>query len=425
VPAASSSPHRPGGTGLLAGITVLDFSTVGPAARCTRLLADYGARVVKVGPVPSADASPIEPPFFAYSGHRGMRRVQFDLKDDDGREAFLSLATAADVVVESFRPGVVDRLGIGYDAVSARNPGIIYCSTSGYGQDGPHAQWAGHDLDYLAVGGFLAMSTPGPDGAPPLPGATIADAAAGGMQAALAITAALAARDTSTSTSTSASISTSASTSSSASSSGSTSKGRGCYLDVSVADGVLWLMSLAIDEQLALGQQIHPGHDVLSGRYACYGTYRAADSKWVAVAAIEAKFFANLCAALGCPELTASQLDDEAQPAIRAAFTTAFATRTRDEWIECLAGADTCVAPVLDVAEVVAHPQFAARGAVVTANHPAQGAFSQLAPLLAGMERGAAPDLPDPAATDTEHLLKEAGVDGETVARWVAKGVVA
>ncbi len=332
-----------------------------------------------------------------------MRRVQLDLKDDDGREAFLSLAAAADVVVESFRPGVVDRLGIGYETVSVRNPGIVYCSTSGYGQDGPHAHWAGHDLDYLAVGGFLAMSTPGPDGAPPLPGATIADAAAGGMQAALAITAALTARATATSS----------------------SAGHGCYLDVSVADGVLWLMSLAIDEQLALGDDIRPGHDVLSGRYACYGTYRAADSKWLAVAAIEAKFFANLCAALGCPELAASQLDDEAQPAIRDTFATAFATRTRDEWVELLAGADTCVAPVLDVAEVAADPQFAVRGAVVTATHPAHGAFRQLAPLLAGMDRGAAPDLPAPAVTDTEHLLKEAGVDGGTVARWVAKGVVA
>jgi alpha-methylacyl-CoA racemase len=188
---------------------------------------------------------------------------------------------------------------------------------------------------------------------------------------------------------------------------------------------VLWLMSLAIDEQLALGHPVHPGHDVLSGRYACYGTYRAADAKWLAVAAIEAKFFANLCSALGCPELAASQLDDEAQAAIRAAFTTAFATRTRDEWVDVLAGADTCVAPVLDVDEVAAHPQFVARGAVVTADHPAQGAFRQLAPLLAGMDRAAAPDLPDPAVTDTEHLLKEAGVDGGTVTRWVAKGVVA
>jgi alpha-methylacyl-CoA racemase len=394
--ADAPSPSPPGP---LSGVTVLDLSTVGPAARCTRLLADYGALVVKVGPVPSADASPIEPQFFAYSGHRGMRRVLVDLKDDDGREAFLALASAADVVVESFRPGVVDRLGIGYDAVSARNPGVVYCSTSGYGQSGPASQWAGHDIDYLAVGGYLAMSGRGPDGAPPLPGATVADAAAGGMQAALAITAALAGR---------------------------AGSGRGAYLDVSVAEGVLWLTSLAIDEQLARGGDIGPGHDVLSGRYACYGTYRAGDGKWVAVGAIEAKFFANLCAALGCPELAAVQLEDAAQPAIRAAFATAFATRSRDEWVEALAGADTCVAPVLEVAEVAAYPQFAARGVVRPATHPTEGEFSQLAPLLAGMPRpDGAVSLPDLSVTDTEHLLKEAGVDGETVARWVGRRVVA
>ncbi len=293
--AASSSP------GPLGGVTVLDLSTVGPAARCTRLLADYGARVVKVGPVPSAGATPIEPPYFAYSGHRGMHRVLLDLKDSEGREAFLALAAAADVVVESFRPGVVDRLGIGYDTVSARNAGIVYCSTSGYGQRGPRADWAGHDIDYLAVGGYLAMSTPGLDGAPPLPGATVADAAAGGMQAALAITVALAARAAS---------------------------GRGAYLDVSVADGVLWLMSLLIDEHLALGTSPRPGHDLLTGRYACYATYRAGDGKWLAVGAIESKFFANLCTALGCPEFAGAQLDDDVQPAIRAAFASAFATRT-------------------------------------------------------------------------------------------------
>ncbi len=380
---------------------MLDLSTVGPAARCTRLLADYGALVVKVGPVPSADAAPIVPQYFAYSGHRGMRRVLVDLKDEEGREAFLSLAGRADVVVESFRPGVVDRLGVGYSAVSARNPGVIYCSTSGYGQEGPSAQWAGHDIDYLAVGGYLAMSTPGVDGAPPLPGATVADAAAGGMHAALAITAVLAGRVTT---------------------------GRGGYLDVSVAEGVLWLTSLAIDEQLALGGDIVPGHDVLSGRYACYGTYATLDGKWLAVGAIEAKFFANLCAALGCPELASSQLDDDAQPGIREALAAAFCTRTRDEWVAVLAGADTCVAPVLEISEVADYPQFVNRGVVGVATHPTEGELSQLAPLLAGMERpqSAAPlALPAMAQTDTEHLLKEAGVDGETVARWVARQVVA
>jgi alpha-methylacyl-CoA racemase len=393
---AATAPDGP-----LRGVTVLDFSAVGPAARCTRLLADYGALVIKIGavPAPAFSTTTDDPWFFAYSGHRGMRRVLIDLKDDDGREAFLALAAHADVVVESFRPGVVDRLGIGYDAVTARNPSIVYCSTSGYGQDGPYANRAGHDINYLAVGGFLGMSTPGIAGAPPLPGATIADAAAGGMQAALAISTALVGRSTS---------------------------GQGAYLDVSVAEGVLSLMSLSIDEQLALGTAPVPGHDILSGRFACYGTYRTRDGKWVAVGAIEAKFFANLCRGLGCPELAPDQLVEAAQPAIRAAFARAFATRNRDEWIVRLGEADTCVAPILDIAEVGRDPQFVARGAFTTASHPSRGTLRQLAPLLAGMDRTDDPvALPDPAQTDTEHLLKEAGVPVETIGDWVSRRVVA
>ncbi len=380
-------------------MTVLDLSTVGPAARCTRLLADYGARVTKVGPVPTADATPITPSFFAYSGNRGMGRVLVDLKEDDGREAFLALAEAADVVIESFRPGVVAKLGIGYEDVKARNPRIIYCSTSGYGQDGPRSQAAGHDINYLAVGGFLSMSTPGVEGAPPLPGATVADAAAGGMHAALAITAALAGRAIS---------------------------GEGAYLDTSVADGVLWLMSLPVDEHLALGGDIAPGHDILSGRYACYATYQAGDGQWLAVGAIEAKFFANLCRALGHEELVPLQLDDAAQSAIRAAFSETFATKTRDEWVALLGPADTCVSPVLAIGEVNGDPQFVHRHVTTTATHPNKGEFSQLAPLLAGMPQLAAPiELPDPAHTDTEYLLKEAGVDGETIAAWISRKAVA
>jgi alpha-methylacyl-CoA racemase len=187
-------------------------------------------------------------------------------------------------------------------------------------------------------------------------------------------------------------------------------------------------MSLAIDEQLALGRDISPGHDVLSGRYACYAPYSAADGKWLAVGAIEAKFFTNLCNALGCPEVAPKQYDDDAQPAIRAAFGAAFGTRPRDEWIEVLSASDTCVAPILHVAELAPHPHFVARGAITEARHPSGSRFRQLAPLLAGMPRlpeGEAVELPDPSHTDTEHLLKEAGVDGETVARWVDEGVIA
>ena len=152
--------------GPLDGITILDLASVGPAARATRWLADYGAAVIKVAPLASHEAVQITPPFYAYSAHRGMKRIMIDLKARQGRDAFLRLAATCDVVIESFRPGVVDRLGIGYASVKAINPLVVYCSTSGYGQDGPHAGWAGHDLNYLGVCGFLDCSTPGVGGGP-------------------------------------------------------------------------------------------------------------------------------------------------------------------------------------------------------------------------------------------------------------------
>jgi len=208
-------------TEMLEGITVLDLASVGPAARASRWLADYGATVVKVGPVPKDTGVQITPPFYAYSAHRRMQRALVDMKAPDGREAFLRMVESADVLIESFRPGVVDRLGIGWDTTSARNPRLVYCSTSGFGQTGPRSQWAGHDLNYLAVGGYLDCSGRGADGGPALPGATIGDAAGGGMQAVIAILAALVQRG---------------------------ATGAGAYLDVSVADGVVALMSLYVDE---------------------------------------------------------------------------------------------------------------------------------------------------------------------------------
>ena len=338
---------------------MLDLSTVGPASRCTRILGDFGAKVVKVGPVPGRGPAQTEPPFFSYGGSRGYESAKLDVRDEDGREAFLALAAVADIVVESFRPGVVDRLGIGYEQVAARNPGIVYCSTSGYGQDGPRSGWAGHDVDYLAVSGYLAMSALSAGAAPPLPGATIADAAAGGMHAALSIMAALLARR---------------------------STGKGAYLDVAVADGALWLMSLAVDEHLATGSSPEPGHDVLSGRYACYASYRAADGRFVAVGAIEPKFFANLCGALGCSKWTGHQYDDDVQDEIRADLAAAFACRDRDSWVSDLAGADTCVAPVLEPAEVASDAQYRYRKVFIEAEHPTEGRFLQVGPVLAGME---------------------------------------
>jgi alpha-methylacyl-CoA racemase len=339
---------------MLDGVTVLDLSTVGPAARASRWLADYGARVVKVG---APEGLQIDPPFYAYSAHRGMERVGIDLKSAEGMDQFLSLIDSTDVLIESFRPGVVDRLGIGYDALKGRNARLVYCSTSGYGQTGPRSQWAGHDLNYLGIGGFLDCTGRRADGQPPIPGATVADSAGGGMQAVIAILAALVQR---------------------------ASTGEGAYLDVSVADGVLGLMALAVDEFLAVGVEPGPGHGMLTGRYACYDVYGCADDKSLTVAAIEPRFWANLCTAVGLERWIEHQTDDELQDEIRGELAAVLRTKTRDEWVRELGPADTCVAPVLSVPEVVEDEQFVARGAFVDADLPKHGRFRQVGYVLAG-----------------------------------------
>jgi alpha-methylacyl-CoA racemase len=386
-------------SGLLSGVTVLDLASVGPAARTSRWLADYGARVVKVGPPPKQSGVQIVPPFYAYSGHRGMERVLLDLKHESGRDAFLKLAARADVVIESFRPGVMDRLGIGPEAVRAVNRGIVYCSTTGYGQTGPRASWAGHDLNYLAVGGYLDCSGRNADGGPALPGATVGDAAGGGMQAVIAILAALVHR---------------------------AATGEGATLDVSVADGVVSLMSLYVDEYFATGEIPGPGHNILTGRYACYDVYRCADDRWIAVGAIEPHFFANLCQALGCEQWLAHQTDDAVQDAMRADFAAAIARRTRDEWVASLGPADTCVSEVATVPELVDAAYFRERAVFTTATAPGHGEFEQVGWVLAGMDRAQpGPTVRDATVTDTDALLGEVGYSAVEIAALREEGVAA
>jgi alpha-methylacyl-CoA racemase len=385
---------------MLDGITVLDLASVGPAARASRWLSDYGAHVVKIGPVPSQQGVQIVPPFYSYSAHRGMQRALFDLKAPEGREAFLRLADGADVIIESFRPGVVDKLGVGYAAVTARNPRAVYCSTTGFGQYGPHANWAGHDLNYLGIAGYLDCTGPAEHGGPPIPGATVADSAGGGMHAVMAILAALVRRATT---------------------------GVGAYLDVSVADGVLALMALQVDEFLATGDVPGPRHGLLTGRYACYDSYPTRDGRWVTVAAIEPRFWANLCTALGLERWTEHQTDDSVQDQIRADVRAAFLTRDRDDWVAELSPADTCVAAVLSVPEVVNDPQFAARGAFAEAKHPDHGTFRQVGPTFAGtVAAPAGPyDVRDATVTDTDELLQAAGFTVDECAELREAGVIA
>ena len=375
---------------------MLDLSSVGPASRASRWLADYGARVVKVGPTARRAGVLIDPPFYSYSAGRDLKRIRLDLKSPGGLDAFLRLAERSDVLIESFRPGVAERIGIGYEALRERNPGLVYCSTSGYGQTGPYSQWAGHDINYLAVGGFLDCSSARADGGPPIPGATVADSAGGGMHALVAILAALVRRGRS---------------------------GEGTHLDVCAADAVLALMSQHIDEYLSIGTLPGPGSNVLTGRFACYDCYRARDGKWLAVGAIEPHFYANLCKALGLERYIPYQEDDERQDEIRAAFREVFAARDRDDWVAELAPANTCVSPVYSVPELVADPHYRERGVFYTASDAERGEFEMLAPVFAGSRRDLPVyRLPDKRASDTDEFLAFAGLDAGEIAALRASG---
>ncbi len=382
----------------LDGFSVLDLSSVGPASRASRTLADYGAVVIKVGPTSRKGSVQVQPPFHTYGAGRGTKRIRIDLKAPAGKDAFLRLAAAADVVIESYRPGVVGRLGIAYEDVRQVNEGIVYCSTSGYGQEGPAAGWAGHDINYLAMGGFLACSEPRADGGPPIPGATVADSAGGGMQAVIAILAALVRRSVS---------------------------GKGQYLDVSAAEGMLSLMALSIDQFLATGEVAGPRQTLLTGRYAFYDIYQTHDGKWLSVGAIEPHFYANLCKALGLEQYIGHQMDDARQEEIRSAFERAFAQRDRDDWVADLAPGDTCVAPVYTIPELVRDPHFASRGVFMEASHPEHGKFRQVAPVLAGGERAQPVHRVRPhAETDTDALLAEVGMSEQEIAKLRGDGVV-
>jgi alpha-methylacyl-CoA racemase len=398
VPTKENSKEGAAASGLLDGILVLNLGSVGPAARAARMLADYGARVVMIAPVSKKGALQTKPVYHTYAAGRGFERMRVDLKADSGREALLRLADKADVVIESYRPGVVDRLGIGWEAMHSRNPRLVYCSTSGYGQDGPARDWAGHDINYAAMSGFLACTEPRADGGPPVPGATVADAAGGGMQAVLAILGALVRRATT---------------------------GEGSFLDVSAAEGMLSLMSLSIDQFLAEGEVAGPRKVLLTGRYAFYDLYEASDGGWVSVGAIEPHFYRNLCERLGHPEYAAHQYDDAKQDEIREAFKVVFRTRTRDEWVAELAPNDTCVAPVLSIPEVAQDPHWRARGLFMEAEYDERGVFEQMSPILAGGVREQPRHrVRDAGQTDTKALLAEAGLSGDEIAKLSAEGAV-
>jgi crotonobetainyl-CoA:carnitine CoA-transferase CaiB-like acyl-CoA transferase len=316
----------------LEGVVVLDLTRLLPGAVATQWLADFGAEVIKIEQPGIGDyarhgfGDAAENPFFALT-NRGKKSVEIDLKDARGKEAFLKLASRADVLIEGFRPDVMDRLSVGYEALRALNPRLIYASLTGYGREGKFAALAGHDINYLALSGVLDLMG-AKDGPPALAGIQIADLAGGSMQAVIGILLALEARH---------------------------HTGRGQRVDVSMFAGSAALMPVPMASFHATGESPERGNDLLSGRYACYQIYAAAEGSYVTVGALEPKFWRNLCRELGCEEWIADQYADEPrQSEIKRTLAGKFLEATAEQWFERLGAKDCCVTPVRNLKDAIA-----------------------------------------------------------------------
>jgi alpha-methylacyl-CoA racemase len=385
----------------LAGVRVLDLTRLLPGPFATMVLADLGADVVKVEPLDGGDWLRVLPPLAGeqsgafHAVNRNKRSIALDLRRAEGVAAFLRLAARADAVIESFRPGVMDRLGIGWEALRAANARVVLCSISGYGQDGPYAARAGHDLDYVAIAGVLAVNGP-PERPLPL-GVQVADVAGGSWPAVAGLLAALLrARAT----------------------------GEGAHVDVSMTEGALALLAMPLAVADARGTPLARRRELLTGGAACYDVYRTEDGRFVALGALEPKFFAAFCAAVGRPELASRQLEDGGA-GLHAELEAIFAGRSRDAWAAFAAEHDVCLAPVLEGDEPRQDPQLRARGAFVEVPTPWEG---RAVPGIATPVRIRGETAPlRPAPRLGEHgaaVLAEAGFGEEEIAALRAAGVI-
>ncbi len=380
-------------------VTVLDLTRLLPGPYATQLLADMGADVVKVEEPGTGDyarmmAAADDGPGTFTAVNRGKRSVTLDLKHDGAREAFYRLLEDADVVVEGFRPGVTDRLGVGPEAVRERHPGIVYVSLTGFGATGPNRDRAGHDLNYVGMAGLLDMTRPGPDAAPTIPGYPIADMA-GGLFAAFSVVSALLSREL--------------------------GDGTGDHVDVSMTDVVAALAQPVAGEAFAGGDPTG-GATALTGQYPCYDIYETADGEYVTLAALEPPFWQAFCEAVGLEEHVGDHLsgDPETREEVRAAVAEAFRERTRDEWEDLLGDVDAMVAPVRSVAEVVDSDQVRERGLVVDEGPSSRLGFPAIPAEGLGGTEETVPDLGE----HTESILRDVGYDEGEIAALREEGAI-
>jgi len=367
----------------LSGVRVLDFTRLLPGPVATLHLADMGADVVKIEDTQAGDYSRRlgrvregMSDFFRMV-NRNKRALRLDLKKPQGLEVLFRLARGAEVLVESFRPGVMAKLGAGYEAVAAVNPGIVYCSITGYGQDGPYAQRAGHDINYIGTAGVADRIGTGE--APVVPNFQIADLLGGALTPAMGILAALI---------------------------DARSSGRGRQVDVAMTDAVFAHAIFPVLESPGPGKTSPRGSNRLDGGLPCYNVYRTREGRYMAVGALERKFWEALCDTLACPELKDKHLvyGDEAKP-VKQRLSAIFATRDQSEWTQLLAGADCCASPILTIDEAQANEQLRARGMSFV-----ESGLTQLAPPLKFSEFEFAIERPAPGpGQHSGEILREAG----------------
>jgi crotonobetainyl-CoA:carnitine CoA-transferase CaiB-like acyl-CoA transferase len=393
----------------LEGLRVLDLTRLLPGGFCSLLLADFGADVIKVEDTALGDYVRWAPPFYDgvepsarsalfLSLNRGKRSIRVDLKSEPGKQVLLRLAREADVLLESFRPGVLDRLGVGYERLRAENPRLVYCAITGYGQGAPGRERSGHDLNYLGLNGVLGLS--GERDGPPVPSAAqIADLGGGALMAAVGVLVALRERERS---------------------------GDGQLVDCSMFDGSLSFLAMLAAEMLADGPVPRRGELRLGGGIVCYRPYRCADG-YVTLAALEPKFWAAFCRGVGREDLLENAFDAPGSDA-HGALCEIFAARTREQWRAFASEHDCCLEPVLELDEALDSELVAAREMVVELDQPGAEQPVKLlgTPFKLSRTPGDPGRAPGPGLGEhTREVLAEAGFNAEEIEALLAEGAVA
>ncbi len=388
---------------LLTGMKILDLTRLLPGGYATQLLGDLGAEVLKVEDPWQGDYMRWMEPYLPgtqesalYFGlNRNKKSLKLNLKSSEGLEVFFKLLKSYDVVLEGFRPGVMENLGLGYEVLQAANPRVILCSISGYGQDGPYRLRSGHDINYTAIAGALGLAGV-PGGQPVLPAVQVADLGGGALLAVAGLLAAYIARERT---------------------------GLGENVDVSMLDGVVSWMAMLYTQLAAGDPTLKRGEGRLSGGDICYRVYAAKDGRYMSLGALEPKFWQAFCQTVGREELISHQFSRD--PGALAEVESIFKQRTQAEWVEFLKDKDLCCEPILEPFEAKEHPQVRHRSLFRSLSHPQAGRVEVIGnPLKFGQEEVGPDRLPPGFGEHTEEVLEEEGFSAEEVARLKERKII-